>query len=337
MENKKQIIISDCTLRDGNHAIKHQLSLDSIAKYCKFADEAKIPIIEVGHGIGLGASSLLIGQSKHSDKEMLETARQNLKTSKLGVHICPGIATIEKDIKPAIEIGVDVFRIASHCTEASITKSHIEFLRSENKNVYGVLMMSALVDYPTLIQEARKMVEYGAEGIMLMDSTGTYLPIDVYQKVYNVGCSTNTKMGFHAHNNLGLSTANSLRAVEAGATIIDACMRGFGAGAGNTPLEQIIPILEQSGYSTGIDFDMVIKEADEVMNYLIPKPISHTPLHILTGVNKVLAAFENHILKASKQYSIPYYKLVVAIGNKKLVAGQEDLIYEIAQNLNNGK
>ena len=152
-----EIIITDSSLRDGNHSVKHTISLKSIKKYCQFADRSKIPIIEVGHGNGLGASSILIGESPHTDKEILTTARKHLPNSKLGVHIIPGVATIGKDIDQAIDLGVDVFRVASHCSEATVAKSHIKYLQKKNKTVFGVLMMSALASVEELVENAKIM------------------------------------------------------------------------------------------------------------------------------------------------------------------------------------
>lgn len=330
MEN---IIITDSSLRDGNHAVKHSISLDSIKQYCQFADKAGIPIIEVGHGNGLGASSLLIGLSPHTDTEILTTARENLKTSKLGIHIIPGIATINKNVDKAIDLGVDVFRVASHCTEATVTKSHIEYLRNKDKKVLGVLMMSALADTKTLVENAKQMEEYGAEAIIIMDSTGTYLPADVLERVTALRDRLSIDVGFHAHNNLGCAIANSLTAAQCGATYIDACLRGFGAGAGNAALEILIPVLEKSGFKIGIDFKQVIIEADKAMEYLIPTAPITTPVNILTGLNKLFSGFEKPIIKASKLFGIEYSSLIFELGNRKLVAGQEDLILEVAQKL----
>lgn len=330
MEN---IIITDSSVRDGNHAVKHSISLDSIKQYCQFADKAGIPIVEVGHGNGLGASSLLIGLSPHTDTEILTTARENLKTSKLGIHIIPGIATINKDVDKAINLGVDVFRVASHCTEATVTKSHIEYLRNRDKKVLGVLMMSALADTKTLVENAKQMEEYGAEAIIIMDSTGTYLPADVLERVTALRDRLSIDVGFHAHNNLGCAIANSLTAAQCGATYIDACLRGFGAGAGNAALEMLIPVLEKSGFKIGIDFKQVIIEADKAMDYLIPTAPITTPVNILTGLNKLFSGFEKPIIKASKLFGIEYSSLIFELGNRKLVAGQEDLILEVAQKL----
>lgn len=329
----KNIIISDPSLRDGNHSVKHSISKDSIVRYCQFAEKAKIPIVEVGHGNGLGASSLLIGKSSISDFEILSTAKSHLQNTKLGVHSIPGLSTISKDIKPAIDCGVDIFRIATHCTEATLSKSHIEYLRNSNITVHGVLMMSALIDTKELVYQASIMQDYGAEAIIIMDSTGTYMPSDVTERIKALVDNLNIPVGFHGHNNLSLSVANSLIAVENGATIIDACICGFGAGAGNTPLEIIIPVLEKNNFSTSIDFELVIKEADNVLEYLVPKiPVPHA-VNILTGLYKLFSGFEKPIMKASKLYNLEYSSLIFELGNRKLVAGQEDLIIEIAHKL----
>ena len=328
-----KIIITDSSLRDGNHSVKHTISLKSIKKYCQFADRSKIPIIEVGHGNGLGASSILIGESPHTDKEMLTTARKYLPSSKLGVHIIPGIATIGKDIDQAIDLGVDVFRVASHCTEATVAKSHIEYLQKKNKTVFGVLMMSALASVEELVINAKIMEDYGAEVLIIMDSTGTYLPFDVEERIQALRNVISIKIGFHAHNNLGLSVYNSIVAVQNGATYIDGCIRGFGAGAGNTPLEVLIPVLEKYNYHLSIDFNQIIKEADNVMNYLIPTTPHISPVNILTGLNRLFSGFEKPIIKASKMNNLEYSSLIFELGNRKLVAGQEDLILEIASNL----
>jgi 4-hydroxy 2-oxovalerate aldolase len=328
-----KILISDPSLRDGNHSVKHKISLSSIERYCKFAEKAKIQVIEVGHGNGLGASSILIGQSLHSDKDILTTARKNLQKTKLSVHSIPGIATIDNDIKPAIDCGVDIFRIATHCTESTLSKTHIEFLKNKSKEVHGVLMMSALISAEELLSQALNMQSYGAEAIIIMDSTGTYMPKDVQERISLLVNNLSVSVGFHGHNNLGLSVANSLVAAENGAEIIDACICGFGAGAGNTPLELILPVLEKNGFNTSIDFNVVIKEAESVLEYLVPEIPVANPVNILTGLNKLFSGFEKPIIKASKLYNIEYSSLIFELGNRKLVAGQEDLILEIAQSL----
>lgn len=328
----RKIIITDSSLRDGNHSVKHTISLDSIARYCQFADKAGVPVVEVGHGNGLAASSLLVGKSVNTDEEMLTTARKNLKNSKLGIHMIPGLATLEHTRK-AIDLGVDVVRVATHCTEATLSKSHIEALAKTNVEVFGVLMMSALITPRELLEQASIMEGYGAKAVIIMDSTGTYLPFDVQQRIALLRSNLNIAVGFHAHNNLGCAVANSLVAVEFGADYIDGCIRGFGAGAGNAPLELLIPVLEQSGFEVGINFQETIKEADNVMEYLVPSAPITTPINILTGLKKLFSGFEKPIVSASKLYGIEYSSLIFELGNRKLVAGQEDLILEVAQKL----
>jgi len=329
-----KITITDSSLRDGNHSVKHTISLDGIERYCRFADKSGIPIVEVGHGNGLAASSLLIGKAVNSDREMLSVARRSLKTSKLGIHSIPGLSTLD-DIKMALDCGVDIVRVATHCTEATLSKSHIEYLSKAGNTVFGVLMMSALIDSDTLAEQAKIMQDYGASAVIVMDSTGSYLPYDVEERITKLKSSLQISVGFHAHNNLGCAVANSLKAAECGAEFIDVCIRGFGAGAGNAPLEIMIPVLEQSGFQVGIDFKETIKEADRVMSYLVPSQPISAPINVLTGLKRLFSGFEKPIIAASQLHGIEYSSLIFELGNRKLVAGQEDLILEVAQTLKN--
>lgn len=310
----------DLTLRDGSHAINHKLTVENIETYCKFAEDAGIPVIEVGHGNGLGASSLLIGESLHSDYEMLRVARQHLKKTKLSVHIIPGIATISKDIDQALSLGVDIFRVASHCTEASLTKSHIEYLSKKGKTVLGVLMMSALCSVEKLFEEATKMKSYGASGIIIMDSTGSFLPQDVSDRISRL-ITLDIPIGFHGHNNMHLAVANSLAAIEAGASIIDVTMHGFGAGAGNTPLE-VMEALKPSNINLDAN--------DGTFDFSYP---TCKLVNLLTAKYKLFSGFEKHILECSKKYGVSISTLVKKLGESNLVAGQEDLVRVIAQSL----
>jgi len=274
----------------------------------------------------------LIGKSLHTDEEMLSIARKNLKTSKLGIHMIPGLATLDH-VKKAIDLGVDIVRVATHCTEATLAKSHIEYLAKQNTTVYGVLMMSALITSKELVEQAKIMESYGAQAVIIMDTTGTYLPKDVTEKIKALKNNLKIDVGFHAHNNLGCAIANSLTAAKHGATYIDACIRGFGAGAGNAALEILIPVFQQSGYELNINFEDTIKEADKVMDYLVPSAPIPTPINVLTGLKKLFSGFEKPIVNASKLYGIEYSSLIFELGNRKLVAGQEDLILEVAQKL----
>jgi len=314
----------DLTLRDGSHAISHQITEQMIIDHCIFAEEAGIEVIEVGHGNGLGASSLLIGESLLNDYEMIKIARTHLKKTKLSVHVIPGLATIKRDIDIAISLGVDIFRIASHCTEASLTKSHIEYLSCKGKTVYGVLMMSASCSPEILFSEAYKMKSYGAVAIIIMDSSGSFIPKDVSDRIHLLK-KLEIPIGFHGHNNLYLAVANSLAAIESGASIIDVTLKGFGAGAGNTPLE-IMAFLHES---SSIDKYKILKHC---VNFTIPIPLCK-PINILTSKYKLMSGFEKHIIKASEQYGISYIDLITELGKQSLNAGQEDFIYVAANAL----
>jgi 4-hydroxy 2-oxovalerate aldolase len=328
----KQVIISDPTLRDGSHAIKHQLTVEYLDRYSQLAEHSGIPILEVGHGNGLGASSLQLGESLVSDSQMLEICRKNLKNTKLAVHVIPGFATINRDLRSAIDIGVDIIRVASHCTEADITKRHIEFAREKGKTVYGVLMMSHMADVDTLVGEAQKMKEYGAQGIVIMDSAGAYLPENVNERIHSLVNNLHIPIGFHAHNNLGMGIANSITALKAGAVILDGSIRGFGAGAGNAQLEVLIAVLHQMGYETGINLFDLLDVADEMESMFAKAPtISSTS--IISGLTGVFSAFAKPVERIAKQYNVSSKEIFLELGRRKVVAGQEDLILEVALEL----
>lgn len=327
------MLISDPTLRDGNHAIGHQMTKEHIAKYCHLAEAAGIPIIEVGHGNGLGASSLQLGESKTSDRIALETARENLKNSLLGIHVIPGFATIDKDLKNAIAIGVDVIRVASHCSEADLTERHIQFSRESDKTVHGVLMMSHMLSPSLLAEEASKMESYGAQAIIFMDSAGHYLPEEVSERVKALRAVLSIPVGFHAHNNLGMAIANSIAAVKAGATILDGCIRGFGAGAGNAQLEVLVAVLNRLGYQTGIDFYQLLDLADTAEKDLIPKIPTINSTSIVSGLAGVFSGFMKPVARIALEYNLDARDIFFELGKRKIIAGQEDIIIEVAMKL----
>ena len=325
-----KLLIHDVTLRDGSHAVAHQLNAAQVRAYASAADKAGVPIIEVGHGNGLGASSLQVGESLLPDMEMLKIARESILKSKLGIFIIPGFATINKDLKPAMDAGADVVRVASHCTEADLTERHISYARGRGKDVYGVLMMSHMAPKETLAEEALKMETYGAQGVILMDSAGAYLQKDVTEKVGALVKALNIPVGFHAHNNLGLAVANSVAAAEAGASIIDGSARGFGAGAGNTPIELLIGVFEKMGYPTGVDLYHILDASDiaekELMKVLpFPKPVS-----IVSGLAGVFSGFSKHVERVAREYGVDPRDIFFELGKRRVVAGQEDLIVEVA-------
>ena len=331
--NDRRIVISDPTLRDGSHAVKHELSVDQISAYCKAADAAGVPIVEVGHGNGLGASSLQLGESLTSDYLTLVTARANLSKSKLGVHIIPGFATIERDLKPALEMGVDVVRVASHCSEADICERHIGFSRRMGMEVWGCLMMSHMISPALLLEQARKMESYGAEGVIFMDSAGNFLPEDVRQRVELLTSELSISVGFHAHNNLGLSIANSIAAADAGATLLDGCARGFGAGAGNAPIEVLVAVLERLGYSTGINLYKILDAADLAEKILMKEVPAIRSVSVVSGMAGVFSGFMKPVTRIAKEFNIDPKDIFFELGQRKIVAGQEDIILEVAKKL----
>ncbi len=329
----KKVLISDPTLRDGNHAIRHQLTSEQIRKYCEAAELAMIPIVEVGHGNGIGASSLQLGESACVDEVALKTARSCLKNSKLGIHMIPGFATIEKDLKKAIDLGVDVIRVASHCTEADITQRHLEFVRKSNRTAYGVLMMSHMATKEILLEEAKKMESYGAQLLIIMDSAGYYLPHDVTSRISYLSENLTIPVGFHAHNNLGMGIANSIAAVEAGADLLDGCARGFGAGAGNAQLEVLVAVLHKLDYQTGIDFYKVLDAGDLAEKELMPSPPTISSVSIVSGLSGVFSGFIKPVNRVAQELKLDPRDIFFELGRRKVIAGQEDYILEVAKDL----
>jgi 4-hydroxy 2-oxovalerate aldolase len=329
----RNMLISDPTLRDGNHAAQHQLSLEQISAYCDAADAAGVPIVEVGHGNGLGASSLQLGESATSDRKALIVAREHLPHSKLGVHVIPGFATIERDLRMAIDAGVDVIRVASHCSEADITERHIGYAREKGKTVYGVLMMSHMASVDQLVDEAKKMESYGAEGLIFMDSAGNYLPDNVSERVRSLTDALDIPVGFHGHNNLGMAVANSVAAAVAGADILDGTARGFGAGAGNTPLEVMVAVLERMGFKTGIDLYKLLDACDLAENVVMKVIPTIKSTSIISGLSGVFSGFAKPVDRIAKQYKLDPRDIFFELGRRGVVAGQEDLIIEVANTL----
>jgi len=326
------VTISDPTLRDGNHAVGHKITLEQIKQYARAANQAGIDIIEVGHGNGLGASSLQLGFAAHHDRDILRCARENIYTAKLGIHIIPGFGKLS-DIKIAMEEGVDIYRVASHCTEADTTERYIKYLTDHGKETYGVLMMSHMASRETLLDESLKMKTYGAKAIILMDSAGAYTPVDTASKVSWISGHVGIPVGFHAHNNLGLSIANSITAVQAGASIIDATIKGFGAGAGNTPLEVLIAVLNKYGYKTKTNLNDILHLADSAEKFLVSKLPFIQTRNISSGIHGVFSGFDKHIMEAAKKYKLREQDVYRELGKRKVVAGQEDIIIDVCETL----
>lgn len=324
----------DVTLRDGNHALRHSLSATFVSKYCEQAENSGVWAVEVGHGNGLGASSHLVGKSVETDEALLSAARQKLQRVKLAVHTIPGFATIKKDLIPALDLGVDVFRVATHVSEADVSQKHIEFLANKGAVVHGVLMMSHMIGINGLIEQANLMKKYGATGIILMDSAGFFTPTDVSERISGIKNALDVQVGFHAHNNLGLGVGNALTAINEGASVIDGASMGLGAGAGNAQLENIVAASSRQFPSTSKinEFLALSRLVEESYPGNLPRTTSSSTQSGLAGV---FSGYAPQVRAISAELGVDTGVLWKEMANRKLVAGQESMIREIAQDLMN--
>lgn len=326
-------MIFDSTLRDGNHAVKHQIEKDNIEDYCLAMDGSGVQTIIVGHGNGLGASSLQVGLSKVPETEALEIAKKSLDRTKLGAYMIPGFGTIKDNLEPAIDIGVDVFVIGCHCTEADTTRQHIEYIKKSGKEAYGALMMYHMASTEKILEETHKMQTYGADGVILMDSAGASTPEMVKRTICTLYDGLQIQVGFHGHNNMGMAVANSYIAYQEGAGIIDGTLRGFGAGAGNCQLECFIALLEKCGVHTGVDLYKLLDTSEQVMPKIMDKEMGLDPISIVSGEYGVFSAFKTQVIRASKEFHVDAREIFKELGKRKAIGGQEDLIVEIAEQL----
>lgn len=325
------LIFFDSTLRDGSHAIKHQINKNNIIDYCQAMDSAGMHTIVVGHGNGLGASSLQVGLSLLSDSEMLKAARRNLEKTKLGTFLIPGFGTINDDIKPAIENGVELFCIGAHCTEADVTRQHIEYIRNHNKDAYGILMMYHRASAEKLLEEALKLQSYGAMGVILMDSAGASTPEMVKHTINKLYDGLNIRVGFHAHNNLGLAVSNTYVAIKEGASIVDGTIRGLGAGAGNCQLEALAALLKMNDVETNLDLYKMLDASENIVRNI--KDMGLNDISIISGMSGVFSAFATQVKRAADEFQVDPRDIFVELGKQKAVAGQEDMIIVIAEKL----
>lgn len=328
------MFLYDVTLRDGNHALRHSLKPDFVREYCSLANNAGVWAVEIGHGNGLGASSHLVGRSSFPDADLITSARESLTTAKLAVHAIPGFATINRDLKPALDCGVEIFRIATHVTEATTAQKHIEFLRESGVLVHGVLMMSHMSDIPTLCEQATLMKTYGATAIILMDSAGNFVPSEVRARVAAIREDCGLSVGFHAHNNLGMAVGNALAAVESSAEVIDGAAMGLGAGAGNAQLEAIVAAFSRSGVNSGNIAGLL--QMSELVRENFPSQLPRTTKDsIESGIAGVFSGYAPQVKQIAEEAGLETSQLWMALAERKLVAGQESMIREIASDLMN--
>lgn len=328
----KKIRLHDMSLRDGMHSIGHQFTLDNMRDLSQALDAAKVPLIEVTHGDGLGGSSVNYGFGLHTDKEYLQAVIPNLQHTEVSILLIPGIATIE-DLKKVQDLGVKTVRVATHCTEADVSEQHIKYSSQQGLDTVGFLMMGHMVDENVILEQAKKMYDYGANCLYMADSAGHMLPEEVKNKIALLRNEfpENIEIGFHAHHNLGMAIANSLAAVEAGATRIDGSVAGFGAGAGNTPLEVFAAVCDLYGIETGIDVSKLMDAAEDVAVPIMGDTLPRLNRDALTlGYAGVYSSFLLHARNAEKKHGIPAREILLELGRRKTVGGQEDMIEDVA-------
>jgi 4-hydroxy 2-oxovalerate aldolase len=327
--------VTDTSLRDGSHPMRHQFSIAQVRAVAQALDEAGIPVIEVTHGDGLAGSSLQYGFSATSEMELISAAKEVCRQARIAVLLIPGIGTV-KELKEAMERGAQVVRLATQCTEADVSEEHFEFAKKLGMEAVGFLMMAHMRPPEVLAQQARIMESSGADCIYIVDSAGAMLPRDAYERVKALKEALAIQVGFHAHNNLGLAVGNTLAALEAGADQIDGCLRGLGAGAGNAPTELLAAVLDKMGLNPGLDVYKLMDAAEYVIAPMMPYQPIPTRDAITIGYAGVYSTFLLHAQRAGERYGIDPRTILTELGRRQAVAGQEDWILDVALELARG-
>jgi len=327
----RKITLHDMTLRDGMHPKRHQMTLDQMRAVAQGLDNAGVPLIEVTHGDGLGGSSLNYGFPAHSDEEYLSAVIPLMTRSKVSALLLPGIGTVDH-LKMAHGLGVHTIRVATHCTEADVSEQHITAARKLGLDTVGFLMMAHMNSPEGLVKQAKLMEGYGANCIYITDSAGYMLPEEVKTRLGAVreALEPETELGFHGHHNLAMGVANSIVAIEAGANRIDAASAGLGAGAGNTPMEVLVAVLDRMGADTGVDVWKIQDVAEDLVVPMMDYPIRIDRDALTLGYAGVYGSFLLFAKRAAAKYGVPARDILVELGRRGMVGGQEDMIEDTA-------
>lgn len=326
-----KIKVHDMSLRDGMHPKRHQITIEEMKSISKGLDEAGVPLIEVTHGDGLGGASVNYGFPAATDEEYLRAVIPGLKQAKVSALLLPGIGTVDH-LRMAHDCGVSTIRVATHCTEADVSEQHINLGRKMEMDTVGFLMMAHMIEPEQLVEQALLMESYGANCLYVTDSAGYMLPEDVKSHVglLREKAKPETEIGFHGHHNMAMGVANSVAAVEVGANRIDAACGGLGAGAGNTPLEVFVAVCKRMGIETGVDVFKISDVAEDLVTPIMDFQVRIDRNALTLGYAGVYSSFLLFAQRAEKKYGIPAREILLDLGRRKMVGGQEDMIEDAA-------